>query len=200
MKRFDAKNGFSLIEVIAAVAILAVLVGILLGVGSRVKNQGDEKLAKNTVELLVAAIERYYDYHGEFPLDDADAYEEGPPETGYGEDSLELDTNGVVNSTIGTHDGKYASSEALYYFLDKTPVSREVIETIDNKMVTGKDDSGVDLMISIDGGNETSLLRFIDPWGNSIRYTCQAGDNFPVIESAGVDGNFDTKGDNISSK
>lgn len=191
VKRSGTKKGFSIVEVLTAVAILAVLVGILLGVGSRIKGQADDRLAESGISLIVTALERYYDYHGAFPFEATVDYDQF---------DLESDTNGVVNTTIGTHLHEYSSSEALCYFLDRTPVSRGMIEKMDSKLMTSKDAGGINLMISIAGGSDTSLVRFVDPWGESLRYTYLVGDNFPVVESAGPDGDFDTQGDNVSSR
>ena len=66
-------------------------------------------------------------------------------------------------------------------------------------LISNKDQSGDPLAITI-GTDTLSLVRFIDPWGKSLRYTYVAGNAFPVIESAGVDGKFYTSGDNITSR
>ena len=50
------------------------------------------------------------------------------------------------------------------------------------------------------GDISIDLIRFIDPWGKALRYTYAAGDTFPLIESAGSDGDFDAAGDNITSQ
>jgi hypothetical protein len=68
-----------------------------------------------------------------------------------------------------------------------------------NTLISNKDQNGDSLTITI-GTDTFSLVRFIDPWGKSLRYTYVAGNVFPVIESAGVDGKFYTSGDNITSR
>jgi len=49
------------------VAILLVLMGALLGFGRHLQRQAKETLCKSTLQLLVAAIEQYYDFHNRFP-------------------------------------------------------------------------------------------------------------------------------------
>ncbi len=68
-----------------------------------------------------------------------------------------------------------------------------------NTLISNKDQSGDPLAITI-GTDTLDLVRFIDPWGKSLRYTYVVGNAFPVIESAGVDGKFYTSGDNITSR
>jgi len=58
--RSSGKNcGFSMLEILTAVAIVSILAMILLGVGKRLKTQADERLAKSTIEILVTAISSF---------------------------------------------------------------------------------------------------------------------------------------------
>jgi prepilin-type N-terminal cleavage/methylation domain-containing protein len=59
--------GFSMLEILTAVAIVSILAMILLGVGKRLKTQADERLAKSTIEILVTAISQYHEFWDEFP-------------------------------------------------------------------------------------------------------------------------------------
>ncbi|HPD46136.1 MAG TPA: type II secretion system protein [Anaerohalosphaeraceae bacterium] len=67
MKMPRRKNGFSLTEMLVAVAILLVLMGALLAFGRRLRRQSEETLCRSTIDLLVAAVEQYYDFHEAFP-------------------------------------------------------------------------------------------------------------------------------------
>lgn len=200
METCRKKNGFSMIELLTAIAILAVLVTILLGVGKRIREQANEKLAQGMIDVIVAALEQYYDLHDDFPFEANKNYvtDSASADPSHPEWNLEDDVGTV---TAGVNENEYASSEALYYFLNRTPDCRRIIDTITDKQITNKDANGAVLkIIPTLSGNETDLIRFIDPWGKSLRYTYQAGDNFPLIESAGVDGDIDTDVDNITSK
>ncbi len=205
MNRLRKQCAFTAVEVITTVAILAILVGILLGVGRRLVTQAEEKLAQGTIDIIVLALEQYYtdSVPNGFPFE-ADVYIESPL-FGFDENALqtviELDRGAVSSTVTGSHDSKYASSEALFYFLYKSPNSRKIIDTITDIQITNQGSSGGDLIIEVPtGGTPIDLVRFIDPWGTALRYTYTAGDTFPLIESAGADRDFDAAGDNITSK
>ncbi len=201
MVKFCDKKGFSITEILVVIAILAILVTLVLGAGKRLKAQAEEKLAKSTIGVLVAAIEHYYDYHGNFPVI-ADA--------SYDEAQLFADLTADLGAAVallgsGVHLDEYSSSEALFYFLDKNPDCRSIVEAIGITQMTCKDAVGVNLIVEVDDGSgnplpELPLIRFIDPWGNAFRYEYAAGDTFPVITSGGPDGDIDgTPEDNVSS-
>jgi len=205
MNRLRKQCAFTAVEVITAVAILAILVGLLLGVGRRLVAQAEEKLAQGTIDIIVLSLEQYY----------ADSVPNGFPfaaDIYYGTVAVATDPNPtwnlfadvgmvVVGPTYGVHLDEYASSEALFYFLSKSPNSRRMIETITDTQISNKGSDGKPLTIEAPTGTTAiDLVRFIDPWGTALRYTYTPGDTFPLIESAGADRNFNATGDNITSK
>ena len=182
-------------ELLTVIAVLVILAAMLLGAGKRLRVQAEEKLTQSQIDVLVTALEQYYAANDdEFPFE-ADADYDEAALLG----DIQTDTGAAaVSVTSGTHIQEYCSSEGLYYFLDKSVVSREIAEAISETLVTCKDADGVFLRIDIDG-ESLDPARFIDPWGKSLRYTYAAGNTFPVIVSAGVDGDFGTE-DDITSK
>jgi hypothetical protein len=91
------------------------------------------------------------------------------------------------------------SSEALYYFLNRSPNSRAIIGTLLDQFLSNKDSTGRVLLIEIPtGGAPTDLIRFADVWGMPIRYDYDpAVHSFPILTSAGPDKKFETVQDNI---
>ena len=205
MKTRKKHFAFSTVEILVTVAILAILAGILLGFGRGIRTQAEDKLAQSTIDVIVTALEQYYDFHGDFPFV-AQPYVEVPP-SGYGQAALQAtieQDNGLAlgSSTItGAHEDEYSSSEALFYFLNKLPASRRIIDVITDTQITNKGSDGGPLKIEAPTGSfPIDLIRFIDPWGMAFRYTYTAGDNFPLIESGGADRDLATMGDNITSQ
>jgi len=194
MESGGKKGAFSTMEILTVVAILMILAAAILGVGRRIKTQAQEKLARSTIEVIVTALGQYYDYHGSFPFDAEDP--------NYFEADFAADVGQTVNVTNGNPEPEYWSSEALYYFLSRSPNSKRIISAIEDVSISNKDEKGVPLEIKIPdtATDAISLVRFIDPWGKSLRYTYTTGDNFPVVTSAGSNGDFDAKLDNISSR
>jgi type II secretory pathway pseudopilin PulG len=192
MKSSRNISGLTLFEMVLAVSVMAILVGIFIGVGSHTLTQAKTRLAESTISILVTALEQYHDFTGTFPpeCDDLDSLQ----------DALAGDVDGP-----GEPKDEFHSSEALYYYLGRVPESRKIISAISDSLKTNLDENEenqeVDrnLEFDPDQGDPFALIRFIDPWSKSFRYKYDEGDNFPKIISAGPDKNFET-GDDIASK
>ena len=181
MNVFRKKHGFSTVELLTVIAILIVLASALLKIAKGVRTQAEQRLAYGQIDIIVTALQQYYDDETppQFPFE-ADPLppdeEEDPANPGQDNDpcyitaDLEADTGGTVDLTSGTHEDEYSSSEALFYFLDRSPNSSKIIGAMSNTLISNKDENGEELLITI-GGQPLSLVRFIDPWGKSLRYT-----------------------------
>ena len=112
-------------------------------------------------------------------------------------------TSGTVPIDLTGMDSFPAwTSQALYYFLTRSVNSSKIIETMSSTLITNMDASGIPIVATITippVSTDVDMLRFVDPWGKSLRYTYISGNSFPVIKSAGIDGQFDTS-DDISSQ
>ena len=60
MRLFGRKNGFSLVELIVVISVIAVLASIVVGLGKRVKELGNIKLTQSTIDIMSTAVELYY--------------------------------------------------------------------------------------------------------------------------------------------
>ncbi len=198
MCKLANKKGFSLIELLTAIAIIAVLMTLVVGGGKRLKVQAEERLTAGAIEIIVTALELYYDDEGGFPFASVDFDGDGDIELDdYISDGMQtVVTVTDINGNNG--DWRFWSSQALYYFLARSANSSTIIETISNTLITNTDASGLPIVATIVGTN-VDMLRFVDPWGYALQYTYISGNSFPVIESAGPDGQFGTS-DDISSQ
>ena len=151
MKASGEISGFSLFELVLAVAVLSILVSIVIGVGNYALKQAKTELAESTIGVLVTALEQYYDFTDVFPPEcDAPAGLEAALEG----------TSPVTNLP------EFSSSEALYYYLHRVPESRKIISAIDESQITGLDENGDKLVFNPDSGDEIgncdSILSSLD--------------------------------------
>jgi prepilin-type N-terminal cleavage/methylation domain-containing protein len=226
MKSGSIKSGFTLIEMVLVVSIIAILVLMVVGVTKRMDDQAKERLCKNTIALVGNALEQFRDFGYEYK----DGY------TGLGL-VFPLDCNGFTNTSftktiqlalglssqpIITPDDpcqtENSGSEGLYFFLSQVPDCRTTLDKIDKSLLaipysTNGDPIHISIIIS---GFSTPypLTRIIDPWGTTLRYDYYdevaypsypdptTKKTFPVITSAGPDKKFDTSDDitNIQQK
>ena len=100
-----------------------------------------------------------------------------------------------------------AICEAMYFFLSRVPESRQTLDRIDKSLITNQPD----IAVSVDGDPNQPLLRVIDPWGETLRYSYYENDQedsneppiasprtFPIITSAGPDKEFGSTDDIVS--
>jgi prepilin-type N-terminal cleavage/methylation domain-containing protein len=225
MKRRQNKTGVTLVEILVVVAIIAILVTMVIGIAARIDTQGKERLTKNTIALLTAALGQFGDYgyrhkdYSVYPTDDERDF--------YRSLDFPIDCNGLSDTDLksalkdalgagsvlitgGTHEPNYSGSEALYFFLSRVPDCRETLDKIDKSLITNKGSNGADMTITIDT-KSYPLMRIIDPWDKTLRYDYyderesdfkkrKDGKNtFPLITSAGPDKEFGSA-DDITSR
>jgi len=119
------RNGLTLIEVLVAVAIIAILSAGLYSVSNYIDMKIKIARTKSTLHILVTALERYHEFYGRFPIiddvnDSADYAKENYPDAGK----------------------KMSSIEKAYYRLSLAPESKKIIGHIERKMVKDKDKDG----------------------------------------------------------
>ena len=93
MKTLKKNHGLSLIEILIAMVIVAILASIPIRIVSHMDNQSNERSIKSTFAILDGALSEYYDYWESFP---------DPNKVPYTTDSAAL--YGQLNSTPGASD------------------------------------------------------------------------------------------------
>lgn len=156
------KDGFTLVEILVVVALIAILATLVVGVAGRIDAQTKEKALESTFMLLDSALQEYRQFTDKFP---------------------EQPENNPANAA--------AHSELLYYELNSVPDSRSVLEKIDNSSIKNK--------YGASGTPVGTSAEIYDPWGTVLDYRYSAGENFPVMVSAGPDKMFGTT-DDMNSK
>lgn len=177
-------------ELLVTLAVVVILISAAARLGGYVRTRAAVQLTESALAVIDTALEQYYADFGAFPPAVIDQ-------------ATFVAALGGTSATIatGVMPDEYAwSSAALYYFLDRQPNSRSIIGALSGSLVTNKDAAGTVLLIQIPTGSQgRDFVRFIDPWGMSLRYLYQDGDAFPRVISAGPDKIFDTP-DDIENK
>lgn len=214
MESYKHKTGVTLVEILVVVAIIAILATIVISLAARIDNQGKERLTKSTFALLNAALGEFCDYGYSYKGSDYAEFDFPLDCNGFTQDEFETTLENALDASVlisgGVHDPNYSGSEVLYFFLSRVPESRKTLAKIDSSLITNEDSDGDSMEIKVDG-KEYSLLRIIDPWGETLRYDYydetepdpedreEGKRNFPVITSAGPDRVFGTD-DDIASR
>lgn len=213
MKTCKYKIGFTLVEMLTVIAVVAVLATLMVGVALRIETREKQKHCTSTLALLSTALAQFheygFDYKGDytafnFPLD-CNGFDKGQIEDAL-EDALDTgDDSVVVSSVVDPND---SSNEIMYLLLSMVPASRETLEKIDRKLVTNIGLDEQPMQITIGSGESAQiypLFRVLDPWGTTLIYDYYDEDDstpdpdeartFPLITSAGPDKEFGTDDD-----
>ena len=67
MKTRRCNSGLSLIEMLIAVAVIALLATMAIGIAARIESQAKEKAVKGLFACLEGALEEYREFTGDFP-------------------------------------------------------------------------------------------------------------------------------------
>jgi prepilin-type N-terminal cleavage/methylation domain-containing protein len=194
MKNRTKQSGLTIIEILVVVAVIAILVTITVGITSRVDTAIKERKTRAAIDLLATALEKYYQFHKEFPLIDKTDTTVPLPfvDKNYNTTKLKSSSEGIDGSINdeSVHEDEYASLEGLYHCLSRTPNCRDIIEKIDHGLKTNKGNDGTTLLVITNNVTNIDypLFRVNDAWKIPLRYTYnKANDSFPLIESAGPD-------------
>ena len=189
----DERAGFTLIELIVVVAILALVATAMVGVSSYLQTQKKNVLTRQCLQLLSTAVAEFYDITGHYPIDSWPA------------DWDETDTDGndvYLGCRIRDADssgGTPKSDELLYLQLSLLPQTRAIIAKLPEKLIVSPL-SEAKVQLAHDLTTDTRYLRsIVDPWHKEDdqrpllyeRNTTNPDGVFPKIWSSGPDGESD---------
>ncbi|MGB7583044.1 MAG: prepilin-type N-terminal cleavage/methylation domain-containing protein [Sedimentisphaerales bacterium] len=192
MKTRAYKTGFTLIEMIVVIAIIAILISMVVTIAKRIDDQSKERLTRDTLVLIGNALEQFRDFGYEykdanyaglaFPLDcngynltSISPYPNLPNTLHNALYSANLYDPPQVTISGGTNDPTFSGSEALYFILRQVPDCRVTLDKIDKSLLTNNsnDSPPAPLTINLITGTTTitfPFTRIIDPWGTPLRY------------------------------
>ncbi len=191
MKTHKLQVGLTLIDMVIAVAIIAVLASIVITSLARIDSKAKENLCQGTLETLNAALRQYRDYKIECRINTSSVTEREfyrslkfPPDcndftVSIIQTEIEnlLDLTPVIIDPPDKHDPDESGIAVMYFFLSMVPECRETLGNIDQALL--KSDHKVSpasknydedyLKITVDG-RDYPWTRVIDPWGTPLRY------------------------------
>ncbi|MGV6813454.1 MAG: type II secretion system protein [Phycisphaerales bacterium] len=160
------RAGFTLLEILVVISIIALLVGISAMVGTAVINSGKNKSTQGILQSLDEALAAYMDQKGDIPPALVEVpYAKLPS-------AIKAQMPGSVSAFYPAIDGRgmenladeltMVNSVALFIqSASVVPASQEVINSISPKYVQN---------YSADETVQPFLLTVFDAWGNPIRY------------------------------
>jgi prepilin-type N-terminal cleavage/methylation domain-containing protein len=228
MKVLRLKTGFTLIEMLLVVAVMAILSSVLIAMAGKIQNKANTRLMENTFSLIDSALQEYQDFGYKLDLAKIPAGErldfysslKFPADcNGFDTAGLEAELADTLNAnsvTIEDEDRffEYAGIEAMVFMLRKVPASRQLLEEVDDSLLSDENTSrkmNVTLASALDPQRDYFLIRINDPWGEALRYDYydeslsdysdrqDTVKNFPMLKSAGPDKIFGTA-DDITSR
>jgi prepilin-type N-terminal cleavage/methylation domain-containing protein len=161
-----ATRGFTLLEILVVISIIALLVGISAMVGTAVIDSGRKKSTQGIIQSLDQALAAYIDQKGDIPPALVEVPFADLPE------SIKNEMPGDVSAFYPAVDGqgmenladdiKMINSVALFIqSVSVAPATQEIINSINPKYVQN---------FSADEDVQPFLLTVFDAWGNPIRY------------------------------
>ncbi len=188
MKSGTLKSGFTLIETLLVVAIIALLVAMVFGLTRRISDQGKERLCRDTLVLVDNALEQFRDFGYEykdsyydglvFPLDCNDYDLTSVPPQPNLQDTLTnaINPSGVVIDplSVGAYAVEFSGSGAMYFILSQVPDCKQTLDKIDKSLLTNEGTDkirDVNVIVTTGVGDiKYPFTRIIDPWGKTLRY------------------------------
>jgi len=197
METYSKPSGITLVDMLLAVTIVAVLTTIVLTVATSIQNKASQQRCEGILATINTALQQYKEFGYDLPLSGSMIPEEiafyrslkFPPDCNEYqrsdvEDLIEdlLDRNVVVAiiDDVG-EDFDPNNIAVMYFFLNRIPKCRETLNEIDPEYIVCTQNSNGDYQsITIRAGNNDRVYpwqRIVDPWGNALMYDYYVNQN-----------------------
>lgn len=196
------KKGFTLVEILLAVAIVAVLTVVLLISTSGLRRESQIRFTESTLGIIMTALQQYHEFWGDWPPQVDDTTTTTPDPWSKTAIRKAMGATGLSGTwPPAGHSDDNTFSEALYLRLYRTPPSRKIIDRMPSgpKLInkpqrkTGRmlvfdplptatdyPNTPTSVKTSDNPSVELNLYRFVDAWENPLRYEYRKqGQNIP---------------------
>jgi prepilin-type N-terminal cleavage/methylation domain-containing protein len=191
------RAGFTLVEMLVVIAIIAILAAMLLPALAKVKVSAQKAQAKLQMQDLVTAIQKYDSDYGRFPISSGPASVQSVAGGGDFTYGGSLFADNIANSVLDPTNSVYTTnnSEVIAILMDITDTSVTAV----NKNHQKNPQSTIFLNAKMTGDTNTwpgvgSDLVYRDPWGNpyvitmDLSYDEQCNDAFYTLQKVSQNG------------
>ncbi len=168
-------RAFTLVELITVMAIMAILVGMIVGVAPRIQDAWRARITRTRLLAVVAALQAYAeDYSGKFPYSSSSD-----------KIMVKVDDQAILGVNLSSAPSEYKEEVVLYGALTSTRRRGPYYKGAGGQTVVRK------------GTGDKEFNLFADGWERPIRYEYSTTDL--LVRSLGKDGatGGDNTGDDI---
>lgn len=188
METYRKHFGITLVDMLLAVAIIAILTTIVLTAATSIQHKAGVQKCDGILAAVNTALHSYAEFDYDLPLssamnDDETAFYRSlkfPPDCNeYAIGDVENLIEDVLNRnevsvSIDDVGEDFDPNGVMYFFLNRLPKCRQALKRIDPEYITcTQNKSGDYQSITVTAGNRDRVYpwnRIVDPWGKALKY------------------------------
>jgi len=186
------RAGFTLVELLLVIGIIALLVTLVTAVGSSALSGGRARQTQDAIRVVDTAVTTYYDTVGTAPPAFVAAFDpDGPVPDGnsyeFEESFAAYPLADAVDMTEGNEDRTTINSIGLFIRALEDQGLEDVISSVSSELLTRWDGDynpvEPDAEIDTEDGRQPELRTILDGWGRPLRFVHPAWDGIITVEN-----------------